>query len=156
MDQLFLQDKDPRKYECPMPSQKVVLLQLANGLEFIHSKQLIHGDIRPGNVLIFSSFNNGPAFVKWAGFGLYKSASKMLQSPEVTGELEWMAPELLKLLLDGKSATGQGVETDIFAAGATLFFFLTSGVHPFGTVAQQMVSNMKNFKAVNAKSKFSY
>jgi serine/threonine protein kinase len=140
-----------------MPSQKVVLLQLANGLEFIHSRQLLHCDIRPGNVLIFTSFNNGPAFVKWSGFGLFKSASPNDQNrlPEVTGDVLWLAPELLKVILEtsSHSATRQGVETDIFAAGCTLFFYLTDGVHPFGNGAQQIVANMENAKVVNACSK---
>ena len=53
MDQLFLKLGDSKKFKGPMPNDKVVIQQLADGLEYIHSKQLVHGDIRPENVHIF-------------------------------------------------------------------------------------------------------
>ena len=80
MNQLFFQDDDPKKLKVQMPSDRMILLQLANGLNFIHSKQLAHGEIRPENVRVFiSSFNSSTVDVKWTGFGLFKSASKAVQ-----------------------------------------------------------------------------
>ena len=65
MDQLFLEDGNPRKFSGQMPTEKVVLLQLANGLNYIHSKNLVHRDIRPENVHIFPPLNGfGLAVVK--------------------------------------------------------------------------------------------
>ena len=52
MDQLFLEDGHPLKFTGYMPSDKVVLLHLANGLEYIHSQQLLHRNIKPENVVI--------------------------------------------------------------------------------------------------------
>ena len=52
MDQLFLEDGHPLKFTGCMPSEKVVLLHLANGLEYIHSQQLVHRNIRPENVVM--------------------------------------------------------------------------------------------------------
>jgi len=72
MDQLFLEDGNPKKFSGQMPTEIVVLLQLANGLNYIHSKNLVHRYIRPENVHIFPPLNGfGPAVVKSA-FGLLK------------------------------------------------------------------------------------
>ncbi|XP_046653942.1 serine/threonine-protein kinase/endoribonuclease ire-1-like [Daphnia pulicaria] len=53
----------------PMPSDAEVLLQLATGLEHIHSMNIIHRDIKPGNILISKT---NPVVMKWADFGLSK------------------------------------------------------------------------------------
>ena len=141
MDQLFLEDGHSIKKLCrsSMPTDNIVLLQLANSLEFLHTKQLVHGDIRPENVAICSS-SNSTVSVKWAGFGLLKAADEYGRynlGSEVRGTLKWMAPEVLEHLQKGSEHSNQPVakmrvESDVFPAGYLFFYYLT-GVHPFGT-----------------------
>ena len=134
-----------------MPSDRMILLQLANGLNFIHSKQLAHGDIRPENVLVFiNSFNSSTVYVKWTGFGFLKSAFKAVQlSQQQKGSIHWMAPELLKLVLVGDSSSSELpvatdlVMADIFPADCTFFYYLSGGVHPIQTgISHAILPNM--------------
>ena len=139
LDQLFLKDEDPEKFKGLMPTEKAVMLQLMNGLEFIHSKQLAHGDLKPGNVHIFSRQNGFPAVVKWTGLDLFKSLDQLggCTLTEVKGNPIWMAPELLTLFLEGIKSPNSSVVikrlqlADVFSAGCTIYFFLSGGFHPF-------------------------
>ena len=156
MDQLFLEEGHPKKFKTQMPSEKNVLLQLADGLDYIHStKQLVHGDIRPENVFVFTSPCSGQATVKWAGFGLLKTAIKVVPFPlsKLKGSMNWMAPELLNLLLCPTESTVvvDQVLADIYSAGCTFFFYLSRGRHPFGNHSISILSNAKLNNPVNAK-----
>ena len=74
LDQIFL---DPKKYNGPnLPHYTTVVLQLAEGLEYIHSKNLIHRDIKPGNVLIYVDSTDGKITMKWADFGLSRTVNE--------------------------------------------------------------------------------
>ena len=75
LDQLFLEEENARKYRGTLPSDQQVLTQLANGLNYIHSKQMVHRDIKPGNILIVSSAD-GSVKVKWTDFGFSKRVSE--------------------------------------------------------------------------------
>ena len=152
MYQLFLNDENTKKFRGLMPTEKMVIQQLANGLEYIHSKQLVHGNIRPENVRIFVPPNGSPAVVKWAGFALFKQLDKLggCLLSKVKGSLIWMAPELLGFYIN-KSKSSPAVwkrlqRADVFAAGLTLFYYLTSGFHPFGQ-RNQSLSNMRQWIA---------
>ena len=156
LDQLFLKDEDPRKFEGLMPPERDVVLQLANGLEFIHSKQLCHRDLKPENVHIFPQPNGSPSVVKWAGFALFKPFDHLVRHTfsEVKGSPLWMAPELLKQFLEGsKSPVRESLKlADVFSAGCTIFFFLSGGFHPFG-LPDQIMDNIKNWQIVYSDSK---
>ena len=94
MDKLFLEGSHSNKFSVCLPSEKEVLLQLANGLDYIHSQQLLHRDIRPENVHIFPPLNQlGPAVVKWAGFGLFGQVQTSSGSIKETYKfsLEWLS-----------------------------------------------------------------
>ena len=117
----------------PMRPNKEVLLQLARGLQYIHSQHLIHGDVKPGNILISS---DNPANLKFADFGLSIQKDEMENKIEtdwsfVQGTEGWMAPELIinykitEHVIDGQKC-------DIFALGCVFFFFLVPAFHPFG------------------------
>jgi len=99
MDQLFLPETDQQKYRGPRLSSDIqVLMQLAEGLDYIHSKGFVHRDVKPNNVLISLPKENGnPPVVKWGDFGsakqLYFGYDTYLPSG-VRGTFCWMAPEL--------------------------------------------------------------
>ncbi|KAJ7145874.1 kinase-like domain-containing protein [Mycena epipterygia] len=68
-----------------------ILLEIAQGLQYLHSKNIVHGDLRGANVLI----NDEPRACL-ADFGLSFLADASLEhTPERVGGLRWMAPELI-------------------------------------------------------------
>ena len=141
-----------------MPSEKVVLYQLANGLNFIHSQHLVHGAICPENVVIFSSSSSETALLKWAGFGLFKPTDPQGRYAlmEVKGKLNWLAPELLEHLVkcseqENSPTIKMRLESDVFPAGCLFFLYITR-VHPFGS-GGEIVANIMTSNMVNSESK---
>ncbi|KDQ49155.1 hypothetical protein JAAARDRAFT_681065 [Jaapia argillacea MUCL 33604] len=68
-----------------------LLFQVASGLLFLHSKDIIHGDLRGRNILIGSDHSS-----RIADFGLAIVADrKAAWSTKGSGSTRWMAPELL-------------------------------------------------------------
>ncbi|XP_046439799.1 serine/threonine-protein kinase/endoribonuclease IRE1-like [Daphnia pulex] len=161
LDQLFLKENDPKKYRGPMPQKMEVLLQLAKGLEYIHTMELIHRDIKPENVLIWVNPNTKQVLMKWADFGFSKSVNEngTFTMSGVRGTFNWLAPEILELMDEAsfakKKTQKRGtVKSDVFAEGLVFGYFLSEGVHPFGTSSIQIPMNVRTKKPAYLPSKY--
>ncbi|XP_046457050.1 death-associated protein kinase 1-like [Daphnia pulex] len=153
LDQLFLKDGHSKKYKGPpLPHHFTVLLQLASGLEHIHSKNLIHRDIKPENVLIHIG-SDETVTMKWADFGLSKPVNERgtFTLSGLRGTANWMAPELLNSFGDNEGPIRGTIRSDIFAEGLVLGYFLANGLHPFGSDDFKVASNIKKNKPVHLK-----
>ena len=107
-----------------------VILQLSEALQFIHSKKIIHHDIKPENILV--SNNGSSVNMKWTDFGHSKQINNGSDSMSgFRGTKFWMAPEIIHFN-ENESTALCFRKIDIFSAGCVFFFFLTNGVHPFG------------------------
>ncbi|CCO31792.1 Putative serine/threonine-protein kinase/receptor R818 [Rhizoctonia solani AG-1 IB] len=99
--------------KCPSANRYQLSLQVASGLAYIHSKDLVHGDIKALNVLV--SFD-GTA--KLTDFGLSTMAGSSIgfsaTSTAQAGSIRWVAPELL--LED----SDKGKSSDVYALGMTI------------------------------------
>lgn len=99
--------------------------QMLLGLQHLHRKNVIHRDIKPGNVLISTH-----GVVKLADFGesekleIFADGSVRGMS-RLMGTPYYMSPELIRL---DPEATGR--EADIWALGATVLHLVT-GVAPW-------------------------
>lgn len=123
------------KYKGLLPSQLELMLQLSIGLDYIHNQNLVHRDIKSGNVLI--SFGTGEPLAKWADFGLSKTTFRGkydMSGPKGT-ECYW-APEIRalweydRLYRSKKKDAGDKemtIMSDVFASGCVFFEFCTGG-----------------------------
>ena len=64
------------------------LIELAQALEFIHSKNLIHRDIKPQNIMISHDFN-----LKLIDFGISKSSRHTCTTTKEFGTVRYFPPE---------------------------------------------------------------
>jgi len=155
LDQLFLPNDDPKKYKGPpLPRQIKILLQLSEGLAYIHSKGLVHRDIKPENILI--SITSDQVTLKWADFGLTKDIDEdgFYEMSGQKGTLYWMAPEIWAFTVRGRGPTAGpnkfSCASDVFSAGCLFFHFLTGGIHPFGSIIKRDVSsNIESNNPIN-------
>jgi serine/threonine protein kinase len=110
----------------PVEPAEVVRIgrQIADGLAAAHASDLIHRDIKPGNVLIES----GAQRVKITDFGLARAAddASISQSGVIAGTPMYMAPE---------QAKGETLDqrADLFSLGSVLYQ-MTTGRPPFRAV----------------------
>jgi serine/threonine-protein kinase/endoribonuclease IRE1 len=140
-----------------MPKKIEVLLQLAKGLEYIHQMGLVHRDIKPQNVLIRSDSTTQQVVMKWADFGLSKQVNERgtFTMTGVKGTLDYFAPEILKHLDEVSSSTDNEakkrgtVKSDVFAEGLVFGYFISGGVHPFGTLSHQIQINLRTNEPAN-------
>ncbi|XP_046460945.1 CBL-interacting serine/threonine-protein kinase 20-like [Daphnia pulex] len=133
-------------YKGPtQPPDAIVLYQIADGLDYIHSEKLVHRDIKPDNILVSQT-----GHMKLSDFGLSKQISirDTFSMSGIKGTHLWMAPEFYD---NNEKATPK---CDVFSCGCVFFVFLTrenGGIHPFGdtNVSLQVPLNIQKGKPVN-------
>jgi serine/threonine protein kinase len=96
-----------------------VMAQVARGLHYAHQRNIVHRDIKPGNILVTAD-----GVAKILDFGIARAGDqRMTKTGEVMGTIFYMSPEQINgQQLDGRS--------DIFSAGIVLYELLTGEV-PF-------------------------
>ncbi|TGO53950.1 hypothetical protein BCON_0115g00330 [Botryotinia convoluta] len=105
---------------------KMYFKDILLGLEYLKSKNILHRDIKPGN-MILGRGSGGRMMI--ADFGLADNliGGKRNKKTSRKGTLRYMAPECFSKELQ---ITGIGFEVDIWAAGVSLFQCLL-GYLPF-------------------------
>ncbi len=97
-----------------------IVCDVAMALEYAHDNQIVHRDIKPGNII----YNPSPYQVKVTDFGIARLVDDSKTSTgEILGSPLYMAPEQLKGKKVNRSA-------DIFSLGVT-FYQLLTGELPF-------------------------
>nr|XP_039265916.1 mitogen-activated protein kinase 6-like isoform X4 [Styela clava] len=100
--------------------------QVATGLEFLHSHNIIVRDLKPSNLLLTERFTA----IKITDFGLSKSirpAHDLANVPPSHVSADgWRAPEDLL----GESPPSKA--SDVFSLALILYFFWSHGKHPYG------------------------
>ncbi len=104
--------------------QKDILLQILDGLHYLHQNRIIHRDIKPANILIKKEGNR--IIPKITDFGISKAQdAESVSLSRVIGSIPYMAPEQF----DSKGRVGYN--TDFWSLGI-LVYRLFTGSLPFG------------------------
>ena len=110
--------------------------QIANALDHAHQQNVIHRDLRPGNVLVT---DNG--LLKVADFGTSRFLELAAHGTTVIGSPPYMAPEQFH----GKAVFA----SDIYSLGVTMYQMLI-GVMPYNTPSPQDLDRLMRGDLVTA------
>ncbi|CAK9173830.1 unnamed protein product [Ilex paraguariensis] len=129
-----------------------IMLQIARGMEYIHSRKIYHGDLNPSNVLLKArnSSIEGYFHARVTGFGLTSIKSYTSRSPKQneTNPVIWYAPEILsEQERPGRKCTSKYTEkADVYSFGMLCFELLTGKV-PFEDGHLQGDKMVRNIRA---------
>lgn len=104
------------------PEMRRMVVHIGKGLQYVHSLQLAHLDVKPGNILISTAYQESGQLgqdertYKLADFGHVVSLEGDEVEPE-EGDCRYMAPELLELNIDRSKLT----QADIFSLGLSMY-----------------------------------
>jgi len=109
-----------RASEIPLPDRVRILAQVSEGLGYAHSRDVVHRDVKPANIMVSTAGQ-----VKLLDFGLARVLNRetITRRGVILGTPDYMSPE---------QAMGKPVDhrSDVFSAGAVFYEFLT-GQKPF-------------------------
>jgi serine/threonine-protein kinase len=125
-----LKDRLARERQLPVSDAIQIAREVADALSYAHSCNVVHRDIKPGNILL----DAGHALV--ADFGVARAVGgAQTSSGHVIGTPAYMSPEQIdgSEFLDGRS--------DIYSLGCVLFEMLV-GTSPFrGSTVTAIIAN---------------
>ncbi len=115
-----LEDFTAKEKLLPLRETLFIVAQVADALDFAHSKGVVHRDIKPANIMRLDETHD----VKVTDFGIARiTSSSKTKTGVIMGTPSYMSPEQVS----GKKVDGR---SDIFSLGVVLFEML-SGEKPF-------------------------
>ncbi|SFI22848.1 Serine/threonine protein kinase [Pseudomonas syringae] len=108
-----------RKGKLDVVERLDIFRNIVSGVEHLHAHGIIHRDIKPDNVLIFS----GAPKISDFGLCLIADLPRVTVTEEAVGPRYYMAPELE----DGRCLE-VGFSADIYSLGKVLYFLLSEGL----------------------------
>lgn len=138
-----------------LPMQKLIAisLEIARGMEYIHSQGVIHRDLKPENILFDEEF-----CLKIADFGIACEAAFCDSLAEDPGTYRWMAPEMIK-----RKAYNRKV--DVYSFGLVLWEMVTGTIPyeemtpiqaAFAVVNKVSFSNLKSYSLYLSSFRFDF
>lgn len=134
----FCEKGDLRKFlkKRPLKEQHVkkLMIQLVNGMQYMHNNNIYHRDLKPQNILIDKYYN-----LKITDFGLAKDEEENPLFKTICGSPMYMAPEIMKYKKYDKKA-------DLWSLGV-IFYELLTGKTPFtASNHAELLENIENKK----------
>jgi len=128
-----------------------MLCQIVTGVEHLHLLKIVHGDLKPTNIIIPYPKGALYAQLKLADFGLYHSLD--------TSESDSGEKRFLPAATDGWFGPSDAVDEngnrdfnfDIFPLGCILALSATHGVHTFGVHLDEAIERIKNQRPMKLK-----
>lgn len=98
-----------------------IALQICRGLQFLHSKGIVHRDINPNNILVKDSV------VKISDFGLGFRPNNDQSRITSSGYGEFGTPGYIAPELGTLGAHHASIQSDIYSLGCTLYYWFSGG-----------------------------
>src|SRR5229473_5531940 len=126
-----LRQRHPRGSCLSLATTVAYVKQVAAALQYAHTHQVIHRDVKPENMLVGT---NQEVLLSDFGISLFTPSPEQLSTQNMAGTLSYMAPEQIR----GKP----GFASDQYALGIVVYEWLC-GVRPFeGSVTEVMVQHL--------------
>lgn len=150
-----------RPTRLPFETSATFIAGIAKGVDALHLHDLVHADLKPGNILIFPSSDSPCGLVTkvadfgFAGMVVYTDAGERAPMPDGRprgGTLEWNAPECLgdadpwtSEYLDGRV---QSLDHAQYSAARNIYSFglLACYIALDGLTPKEMAPNLHNAK----------
>lgn len=88
-----LRDRYPSGTYLPLATTVDYIMQVASALQYAHNHQVIHRDVKPGNILLDA---DSRLLISDFGLSLFSPSSELLHTQEPAGTIPYTAPEQLR------------------------------------------------------------
>ena len=109
-----------------------IIAQLCRALDYLHVRGIVHGDVKPSNILVDTESDR----LTLLDFGIARALGVTPAARRVVGSPPYMAPEII---LGGPL----DARTDLYSLGITLFQLITGTVPYRGTPTDIMVAHVE-------------
>ncbi|CAJ0930177.1 unnamed protein product, partial [Mesorhabditis belari] len=124
-----------QKNNVPVEKKLEMIVQSAWGIEYLHSREVLHRDIAARNCLY------GDNKVEISDFGLTREGTVYQMDPHCRVPIRWLAPETLRSAIYTQ-------KSDVFAYGIMCWEILNNGIEPYPgmSVAEVNVKVKEGFR----------
>eukprot|EP00039_Didymoeca_costata_P007023 m.95624 g.95624 ORF g.95624 m.95624 type:complete len:555 (-) comp13504_c0_seq3:131-1795(-) len=113
-----------------------MLTQTIDGMQYLHSKKIIHRDLKSNNILLSGSAFDPNTRAQIADFGLAMMKSHMRKQKGPAGSIIWMSPEIITIKKGENPYTNL---SDVYAFGIVMFEVFAGQLPYKGKVMEQIV-----------------
>ena len=123
----------------PQTTTRSVFRQLMLGIEWLHSKGVIHKDIKPANIMVSLS-----GTIKLADFGVSDRLSTYEPSNRCSGDKPAGTPKFQPPEIVNAAEFFDGPKYDVWSCGVTLYNMLTGRLPFDGAVLHQLFASIRS------------